>query len=713
MENHIQESSRLEIIRIVAVYSLFGGLWIYLSDTFLGLVIQDPIIISRISIYKGLVFIALTATLLYVLIDRYIKRIGMHISNLNQAQQMLARQKALLDRVIEGTTDAVYVKDMDGRYLLANSAVAHFVGKPIAEIIGRDDSALFPPDEADALMAQDRWVMAQAVPQTYEEHLTTPDGERYFLSTKGAMLTEEGTVAGLFGVAREITERKKIETELQIATISINNIADAVYWILPDAMIWRVNKAACHMLGYSEDELCSLSVFDLDPDFRQNLWGDHWQELKQAGTVKIESFHCTKDGRRLPVEICANYIVFEDKEFNCATVRDISERKEHEKEQLKNEKLESLGVLAGGIAHDFNNILTGIMGNISFALMSLDPAHKSHQRLVEAEKASVRAGELAQQLLTFARGGEPVKKVVSVKQLINESVSLVLRGSNVRGIVDIPDSLHAIEADEGQISQVFNNIIINAMQAMPAGGTLTITARNADLGSVNRFALLAGMYVVLSFADEGCGISGEELKKIFDPYFTTKSAGTGLGLASVHSIVSRHGGTIDVGSTVGQGTTFTIYLPSTVKTSSHDTADSVVQSAGEHAGGWILVMDDEESIRNLAAEMLEYLGYRATTCSSGAEAVVLYQVAMESGTPFSAVIMDLTIPGGIGGRETAERIHAINPAACLIVSSGYSNDPIMADYNAYGFSGAVSKPYTIAEFGQLLSSLLVGRSGHP
>jgi PAS domain S-box-containing protein len=708
MDKQIQASSPAEIIRIVAVYSLVGGLWIYLSDTILGMIVQDPVVISRISMYKGLTFIALTATLLYVLIARYIRRIGLHIAERNQVQDALIRQKALLDLVIEGTTDAVYLKDTAGRYLLANSAVSRFVNIPVAELIGHDDTFLFPPDDAKAIMTQDQWVMTQSAPQTYEEHLTTPNGDRYFLATKGATRDDNGIVTGLFGIARDITDRKRIEKDLQIATISINNISDAVYWILPDGHIDRINNAACEMLGYSREELCALSITDVDPIFPAAKWHEHWQMLKQSGSLKLESVHRTRDGHDFPVEISANYIAFENQEFNCATVRDISERKEHEKEQLKIEKLESLGILAGGIAHDFNNILAGIMGNISFAQMFVTTDHKAHKPLVEAEKASVRARELSQQLLTFAKGGDPVKKEFPIQHLVHESVSLVLRGSNVKEIIDIDDSIHAIEADEGQIAQVFRNIILNATQAMPGGGTLTITGRNAALDKNNILALPEGTYVTIAFADEGCGISKNELKKIFDPYYTTKSAGTGLGLASVHSIVARHGGTIDVDSTVGKGTTFTIYLPSTGRTLEH-LAEHVRETTGIHQGGAVLVMDDEELIRSLAEDMLTYLGYHVSTCNNGEEAVARYQAAMASGEPFVAVIMDLTIPGGMGGKETATQILAMDPQACLIVSSGYSNDPIMADFSAFGFSGAVSKPYSITEFGHLLGTLLSKR----
>ena len=362
-------------------------------------------------------------------------------------------------------------------------------------------------------------------------------------------------------------------------------------------------------------------------------------------------------------------------------------------------------MLAGGIAHDFNNILTGILGNISFAQMFVEASHKAHRPLAEAEKASLRAGELAQQLLSFAKGGEPVKRTVSVQQLVNESLSLMLRGSNVRAVVEISDPLNAIEADEGQISQVFNNIIINATHAMPGGGTLTVSAGNEILGPANPYALLAGRYVRIAFADQGCGIPESDLSRIFDPYFSTKATGSGLGLASANSIVSRHGGCISVSSQVGQGTTFTIHLPALAKSYGAHKTTGDRPAAGQHHGGSILVMDDEEMIRELAAEMLGHLGYRVTTCINGEEAVANYLAAHSSGSPFSAVIMDLTIPGGMGGKEAARQILEIDPLARLIVSSGYSSDPIMSDYLRYGFSAVVAKPYKVSELGQALEAL--------
>ncbi len=474
-------------------------------------------------------------------------------------------------------------------------------------------------------------------------------------------------------------------------------------------------------LGYAADEIIGNPGFWADrihPDDRERVFtaipdlfqhGHHNHEyrfLHQDGTYRWihDELSLTRSVQGEPLEIIGYWVDITDRkllEFN----RDEDQRVMQD-EILKNQKLESLGVLAGGIAHDFNNILTGIMGNISFAQLFLDATHNAYKPLAEAEKASFRAAELAQQLLTFARGGEPIKKVVSVHQIANESVSLVLSGTNVKGVIDIPDSIHAIEADEGQIIQVFNNIIINATHAMPGGGVLTVTAQNRTLGSANTLMLPEGNYVRVSFADEGCGISDDNLKRIFDPYFTTKSAGTGLGLASAHSIVSRHGGTISASSEVGRGTKFTLHLPSTGESFERHQADTLPQIAGHSAGGSVLVMDDEEMIRELATEMLGYLGYQITTCVDGEAAIQLYKAAMESGAPFSAVLLDLTIPGGMGGKEAAQRIREIDSAACLIVSSGYSNDQIIADYAAYGFRGVVAKPYKIDELGQVLGFLL-------
>lgn len=540
----------------------------------------------------------------------------------------------------------------------------------------------------------------------------------YSLVVAGSGLLLVGLVAGLL-VWLWLTEQR--ESQAVAALIESQKQLKLQFDLMPvacivwdnDFVVHSWNPAAEKIFGYSEAEVFGLSAYrmivPMESEFDVKAV---WQQLVQGdSTVYSLNNNITKDGNLITCEWVNTQIVdsYGNMSGAVSMAQDVTKRLAHEKEQLKMEKLESLGVLAGGIAHDFNNILTGIIGNISFAQVLLDPGHRAAKALVEAEKASQRAGELARQLLTFARGGEPVKKVISVQPIISEAVLLMLRGSNVRKNLDISDSLQAVEADEGQINQVFNNIILNAVQAMPDGGTLSISAENEELDSANGFSLPAGHYIKITFHDQGCGIASDSLQKIFDPYFSTKSTGTGLGLASSHSIISRHGGNIAVDSDIGQGTTFTVYLPSTGAVFLETSAESVPSAAREHGGGSILVMDDEEMILELAVEMLTYLGYQVTTCVDGLEAISLYKAAFESSQPFSAVIMDLTIPGGMGGKAAALQILAIDPEACLIVSSGYSSDPIMSDYQSYGFNGAVAKPYSVGEFGQMLSSLLASR----
>ncbi len=518
---------------------------------------------------------------------------------------------------------------------------------------------------------------------------------------------DKSLVVLIAALAENALSRIKSDRSLRLAQSCVDTASDSIFWIRTDSRIIEVNAAACRYLGYSRNELRQLSVHDINLAYsdKTDAWMRHIEKIRQDGSIKFDAMLRSKGGDILSVEIVATLFSFEDEEFICSFVRDISERLEQEKERLKLGKLESLGVLAGGIAHDFNNILTGVIGNISFAMALLDSEHAAYKRLQEADQASLRAAELAQQLLIFAKGGDPVKKVVSASKILTDSLSLMLRGSNVRGVANIPDDLQSIKADAGQMSQAFNNIILNAAQSMPGGGVLTISARNETLGEENTYGLPPGNYVQILFDDHGCGIPESDLARIFDPYFTTKPSGSGLGLASTYSIVSQHGGKITVTSTVGRGTTFTIYLPSESETVEAPIPSSDQTVANTASGGRILVMEDEEPIQELVGEILDYIGYQSKMCKDGEEAIRLYRDAMESGQPFLGVIMDLTIPGGMGGKEASEGILAIDPAARLIVSSGYSSDPIMADYSKHGFAAAITKPYGISEFTGLIHSL--------
>jgi PAS domain S-box-containing protein len=384
-----------------------------------------------------------------------------------------------------------------------------------------------------------------------------------------------------------------------------------------------------------------------------------------------------------------------------------AEYKRLEQERLRAAKLESIGTLAGGIAHDFNNLLTGIMGNIGLVKSYISPSENNYEMLDEAEKAALRAKDLTQQLLTFARGGKPVKKPVIIADIVQESANFALRGSKVKLELSLPEVLWPVEADEGQISQVINNLVINADEAMPLGGTLKIQVENLSLKKTTIPLLPPGNYIRIDIVDAGIGMSPENLQRIFEPYFTTKQRGSGLGLTSAYSIVKNHGGIIFVDSRLNKGSTFHVYLPATQK--SMKVGKKMKKATSGQAGGKVLVMDDQEIIRKMLKNMLSLAGYIVELSADGAEAIEKYQQAMKIGDPFNAVIMDLTIPGGMGGREAVEKLLEIDPYAKVIVSSGYATDAIMSDFKNYGFKAVIAKPYSVKQLQDTLSNLLTGK----
>ena len=431
---------------------------------------------------------------------------------------------------------------------------------------------------------------------------------------------------------------------------------------------------------------------------------DYWIEIYGKVALTGESAHFERYSKEL--NRLFEVTVYSPKPGQFATILfDVTEQHRLQEEAVKVQKLESLGILAGGIAHDFNNILTAIIGNISLARWVVGEKHEISDRLAECEKAASRAAEITRQLLTFARGGEPEKVYVDIRKLVEEAVLFSLHGSNCREAFEFDEELWPLVADAGQLHQVLNNLVLNAIQAMPDGGLISVKTNNVVITPTENPALQPGRYVRISITDQGSGIPHENLGKIFDPYFTTKDRGTGLGLTSAYSIVRRHEGMMQVESVPGNGATFEILLPAAPGIT-EDSLPEKFEGRTRSDSKRILVMDDEEMIRSLTERILSRLGYQAVTCADGAEALRLYQDSMKSNEPFSAVILDMTVPGGMGGRETAQRIRALDKEAVLIISSGYSTESLVGKSGENVFNASIKKPYNLAQFARIIEKEL-------
>jgi PAS domain S-box-containing protein len=730
-------------------------------------------------------------------------------------KDILARYLDLFDLAPVG-----YVTINQGGTLVeTNLTFAAMVGVERDSLAGEPLARFITPEEHEAFLSRRKQLHESRERQNWEMRMLRDDGSTFWAQLQ-AIPEREGES---WIILDDITAHKQDESDLALKSFTLDNLAEEVIWLTADGTIWSINHVACEKLGYSQEELLNLSAADISPQMTQEGWRSFWDELKQAGNLKFESSHRTRDGRCYPTEVVANYfnrngfeycysivrditahknlekalqdseeqfrtlcnsapigIFSADREGNSIlsnprweeiaglsaaecigkgwtraihpddreeqaktwleamstgrvysheyrlltprgktiwvralanpikdpddtvlgyvwTVEDITELQQSRQEILKTQKLESLGVLAGGIAHDFNNILTAILGNISLARLQLNDTAKVTKRLEEAETATTRAKDLTRQLITFAQGGEPLKKQIDVSSLLREAVDFALHGSNVKCRFDLPDDIWMVEADEAQLSQVIHNLVLNAIQAMPGGGTISIGASNVVSQEAGK------KFVKISITDTGTGIPAHHMQQIFDPYFSTKENSIGLGLATCHSILKKHGGKIRASSTLGRGSTFLVSLPAA------DQADEPPSSSAGKASNTsrhILVMDDEEMIRELAEAILTEFGYSVECVESGAQAIELYAARKEENRPFSAVILDLTIPGGIGGRETLEKLLSLDPDVRAIVSSGYSDDPVVANFREHGFSAVLSKPYRPQEMGRVLQELL-------
>lgn len=412
-------------------------------------------------------------------------------------------------------------------------------------------------------------------------------------------------------------------------------------------------------------------------------------------TIEIEEYS------KIILNIRTTSMIWKDEKCIFANLRNITSDSQLLEETVKSNKLESLGILAGGIAHDFNNILTAAIGNLNLAKYE-DNIHSIQEHLDETERAILRAKGLTQQLLTFAKGGSPIKKAFSIAKLLRDSIKFILSGSKCSTVFNISSDLWAINADKSQISQVLQNLSLNAAQACPNGGQIRIRAENVVLPEISDMPCDAGPYVKISISDTGIGISEENLVKIFDPFFTTKKSGSGLGLSTCFSIIRKHNGHITVESKLNRGATFSIFLPAVLTKNQHTPNR---QQSFNLRMGRVLIVDDELPIRSILSQMLGKLGYDVISAESGKQALDYYHKLDNPLNFFEFVITDLTIPGDIGGMKLAESLLKIDPTIKIIVSSGYSNDPVLSEYQNYGFVGCLKKPYTLENIIDLVGEI--------
>ena len=634
--------------------------------------------------------------------------------------------EARIRSIIENILDGMITVDETGTICSINPAAERMFGFEGRELVGYRFSKLVPKSYGSELDAQ-------PVPCNWEQMVKRTGTTTLALGRSRTLVSfpieislsqmEVDQKKLYVAMVRDVTERKRFEKEIaaekESLAVTLRSIGDGVITTDVEGKIIMLNNEAERLTGWSSRDAIGQtlkSVFNVAIDLAAQARAQKSGYRNAAQSILLSlpdnATLTSRKGSEHVIEQVASPI--RDNKNEVAGVvlvfRDITERQRNETERRKAEALEQLGLLAGGIAHDFNNLLTAIIGNISLASLLLPPDNELNTRLVDAKNASLRARDLAQQLLTFARGGAPIKKTASIGKLIQDTVSFSLRGSHSRSEFTFGADLWPAEIDAGQISQVIANLVVNADQAMPNGGTLRVASDNFSYSPATGPAiadLTPGDYIRITIRDEGGGIPEEYLKRIFDPYFTTKSKGTGLGLATTYSIVKNHNGLITVDSELHTGSTFTVYLPAAqhqelpVEQAEPPTMAEVIPGSGR-----VLVVDDEEAIRALVDFTLEHLGYQVTQAESALEGVNIYRQKFEAGERFDAVILDLTLPGGMGGKEALKKLIEIDPTVNAIVSSGYATDATMSRYQDFGFRGVIAKPYEAAELGKIVHDVI-------
>jgi len=626
---------------------------------------------------------------------------ALDITERKNAERALLEQESRLKAAIESMPFDFFMLDREGRYSMQNTISKDLWGN----LVGTrpEDIAGISPETFDLWLDNNRRAYSGEV--VAEDVSFVAGGRLSHFHNIISPIWHSGEVIGILGANIDLTERMKAEEELARSEEMFRAIAesaeDSIFVKDTDFKFTFVNPAMEKALGLPAEELVGKTPDEIfEEEDAKKIKNVDEPVLKGVPTNEVETLVIEGEERtfhavQVPLTDSKGEI------FGIAgIVREVTTQKRMEEELQKSQRLESLGVLAGGIAHDFNNILTGLFGNIELARMKMEVGHEALRNLEEASKAYLRARDLTMQLLTFSKGGAPVTRPASITEIVKESAEFVLRGSNASIKMDIAPEVSTVEVDPGQISQVIGNLVINAEQAMPSGEIRIELANHHMIEG----PLPKGDYVRISVIDQGVGIKKENLEKIFDPFFTTKQKGSGLGLATSYSIIKRHNGSISAESTPGEGSAFHVLLPASAAAPEKEMAQK--RPLKEMGHGRILIMDDEEQVRHVVAKMLRKLGHTTDYAEHGDEALRKYKEARENGEPYRLVIMDLTVPGAMGGEEAIKKLLDMDPEARAIVASGYSTDPVMADYMSHGFKAVVSKPFTFDSLSEAVRKAL-------
>jgi len=646
-------------------------------------------------------------------VNQMLDRINLEVKTSEEAKKLLIESEEKYRLLIQNQSDLVVKIDLEGNFQFISPSYCRMFGKREEELIDHNFMPLVHEDDRDNTAKAMKTLFHPPYTVYLEQRAMTKNGWKWLAWVDTAVLDENKEVVAIIGVGRDITERKQAEEALaqekERLLVTLRSIGDGVITTDTKGRVLLVNKIAETLTGWIQHEAVGKNVEDIlhiiNAQTRQKCENPIEKVLEHKRIVGIanNTILVARDGTERIISDSGAPIFDANSEIIGVVLvfRDVTEKHQIERQLNQTHKMEAIGTLAGGIAHDFNNMLSVVTGNLSYAISQLNQDEELFGVLSDVQEGAKQAQTLTRQLLTFAKGGAPIKKATDLNQITRESAKFVIRGEKVSCEFDLSDNLWTVEVDSGQLNQVISNIVINAKQSMPEGGVIHIRTSNMEIAPESSIPLPSGKYVRILIEDPGVGISKKHLSTIFDPFFTTKQKGSGLGLSTTYSIIEKHDGHISVDSQLGVGTTFAIYLPASEKRITH-----VENLKERHQGhGKILVMDDQEPILNLVGRMLNRMGYETAFAKDGSQAIKMYKKALSSNNPFDLVILDLTVPGGIGGAKTIPELLKIDPRVKAVVSSGYSNDTIMANYRDYGFSGVVPKPYTMDQMAGLLNKI--------